>query len=86
MESGGGEEAHRRRRLAVQGDVHQHQLDSPHPSYGACTHGRPSDGNTFLLFLLLCELVSLDRRGWMLEVFQQESGFSAAVQHCVNLP
>ena len=45
MESAGGEEANRRKRLAVEDDVHQHQLDSHHPSHGTCTHARPSDGN-----------------------------------------
>ena len=45
MESAGGEEADRRGRwLAVKDDVHQHQLDSCHPSHGTCTHACPSDG------------------------------------------
>ncbi len=45
VESAGREEANRGEWLAVKNHVHQHQLDSHHPSHGTCTHARPSDGN-----------------------------------------
>lgn len=46
MESAGREKANGRRRLAVKDHVHQHQLDTRHPPRDACTHARPSDGNS----------------------------------------
>lgn len=45
VESARREKANRRKWLAVEDHVHQHQLDSHHPSNGTCTHARPSDGN-----------------------------------------
>lgn len=50
VESAGREEANRRERLAVKDHVHQHQLDSHHPSHGTCTHARPSDGKLKAIF------------------------------------
>ncbi|KAF3705657.1 hypothetical protein EXN66_Car021348 [Channa argus] len=32
--------------LAVKDHVHQHQLDSYHPSHGTCTHACSSDGSS----------------------------------------
>lgn len=56
MESAGGEEADGRRRLAVKDDVHQHQLDSRHPSHGTCAHACPPDGNSFICNYFLFEV------------------------------
>ncbi len=50
VESAGREEANGRKWLAVEDHVHQHQLDSHHPSHGTCTHARPSDGNLKAFF------------------------------------
>lgn len=61
MESAGREEANRRKWLAFQDHVHQHQLDSHHPSYGTCTHARPSDGNlTHQVFFLMGQIMHED--------------------------
>lgn len=51
MESAGGEEADRRRWLAVKDHVHQHQLDSRHPPHGTCAHACPSDGKFDVIIL-----------------------------------